>query len=200
MKAFPQPIWDLVPFDKQQEIIQSGKTIGAKKAAEMYCDQVGMTESSLYQKLKKLGANTGTVKPYLPSKPGRKPKEKELSFKTRDLTPGERKLLKRFENGEVTLDEVSRKIATLAFKNILENPASVKYADFLKTELLKIKQEEGKFKEAWGKELLQRVFSGKLPPHTCPKCGHSLMEKTSIEGEIILDEPKELESNNIPTS
>lgn len=199
--GFPQPIWDLVPFDKQQEIIQSAKTIGALKAATMYCDQVGMKEVSLYQKLKSIGANNRPVKPYLESsKPGRKPKEKPLSFKTRDLTGGERRLLRRFENGEVTLDEVSRKIATLAFKNILENPASVKYADFLKTELLKIKQEEGKFKEAWGKELLQRVFSGKLPPHQCPKCGHSLMEKSSIEGEIILDEPKELESNNLPTS
>lgn len=197
--AFPSPIFDLLPLELQEEIIQSAKIQGAKKTARDYCDRAGMSESSLYQKLIRMGKNDPSIGVMNRKKKmdiffESKKKEKINKNGERTISRGEKMLLNRFENGEVSIDEVSRKIARIAFENILANPASVKYADFIKTEMLKLKQEEGKFKEAWGKELLQRVFAGKLPPAICPNCGYSFMSKShSVEGEVVItDEPESL--------
>lgn len=192
--AFPSPIWDLLPFQLQEEIIQAAKVMGARQASIDYCDRAGMNQVSLYQKLLKMNKNLTPEDKRKKKEAKKKLKENDkITMGFRTVTRKEKELLNRFEEGAVTLEEVSRKIARIAFENILSNPGSVKYADFIKTELLKLKQEEGKFKEAWGKELLQRVFAGKLPPPVCPSCGYSFMSKThSVEGELLTDEPANL--------
>lgn len=98
------------------------------------------------------------------------------------LTAGEKELLKRMSKGEVSFEEVSRIVAVKVFEKMLKNPDKFQYLDFFRTELLKIKQEETAIKDAWARELIGRIFSGKLPLKDCPSCGHSLLpEGNKIE-------------------
>lgn len=98
----------------------------------------------------------------------------------KQLTADEKDLLNRMSKGEVSFEEVSRIVAVKVFEKMLKNPDDFRYIDFFRTELLKIKQEETQIKDAWAKELIARMFSGKLPPSKCVNCGYSFME-TKIE-------------------
>lgn len=90
----------------------------------------------------------------------------------RELTPEEQELLGRFEKGEVTLNEISRIVASKVFEKMLRNPDDFRFIDFFRAELLRMKQEETEVKESWAKEAITRLFAGKLPPRYCPECGH----------------------------
>lgn len=102
----------------------------------------------------------------------------------KELTQEEKDLLKRFEKGEVALDEISKIVAVKVFEKMLKNPDDFRFIDFFRTELLKIKQEETQIKDQWAKELIGRFFAGKLPPPKCPDCGHNFMETITTEASI----------------
>jgi hypothetical protein len=97
----------------------------------------------------------------------------------KELSDEEIKLLDRIKNGEIELNEISRIVAAKVFEKMLKNPNDWHYLDFFRIELLKIKQEETQLKENWAKELVNRMFMGKLPPQYCPKCGYNLSEYSS---------------------
>lgn len=103
-----------------------------------------------------------------------------------ELTNEDTELLERFREGKVGFDEASRIIASKAFERILRNPASVQVRDWLQSELVRIKRQELENKNNWAMELINRMFSGHLPPENCVICGHPFIEKI---------EPKELNTN-----
>ncbi len=86
------------------------------------------------------------------------------------LTQQEQEFLKKLEGGEVSLEQASRLVAVKVFKKMLQYPDDFRFIDFFRTELLKIKAEENKMNDNWGKELVMRVFAGKPPPLICPHC------------------------------
>lgn len=92
----------------------------------------------------------------------------------KELTLEEKDLLNRFEKGDVSLDEISRVIARRVFERMLHNPDDFRFIDFFRAELLRMKKEESEIKDAWAREIINRMFSGHLPPReiTCEKCGH----------------------------
>lgn len=103
------------------------------------------------------------------------------------LSADDIEFLDRLQRGEVSLDEASRVVAVKVFKRMLENPNDVRFIDFFRAELLRLKQEENKVKEVWGKEIIARFFAGKLPPKYCPHCG-KLTVDDSIKSESIVEE------------
>lgn len=95
------------------------------------------------------------------------------------LSREDRELLDRFGRGEVSLEETSRIVASKAFERMFKHPDSGRFIDFFRMELLKLKLQENKKKDNWGKDLLSRLFvNGKLPPKYCPHCGKLLVEDT----------------------
>jgi hypothetical protein len=96
----------------------------------------------------------------------------------KELSTEEIKLLERIKKGEMQLDEISKIVASKVFEKMLKNPNDWHYLDFFRTELLKMKQEENQMKENWAKELVNRMFMGKLPPQYCPKCGYDFSINT----------------------
>lgn len=98
------------------------------------------------------------------------------NIESRELTQAEQELLKRFERGDVDLEEASRVVASRVFEKILRNPDQLKYIDFFRTELLKIKEQESTNRNNWATELMNRMFSGHLPPRNCPKCGYEIVK------------------------
>lgn len=108
----------------------------------------------------------------------------------KELTSEEVNFLNRLEEGRVTLEEASRIVATKVFEKILKNPDDVRFIDFFRSELLKIKQQETNYKENYAMEMINRLFAGNLPPRECPNCGAKLFNVTlpkppSLNGEII---------------
>ncbi len=94
--------------------------------------------------------------------------------------------LDRLSRGEVSLDETSRMVAVKVFRRMLENPDDVRFIDFFRTELLRMKHEEIREKELWGKEIIARFFlGGKLPPKYCPHCGEPTLSDTLKPGSLV---------------
>lgn len=98
----------------------------------------------------------------------------------KELTVDDKELLKRMSKGEVPFEEMSRVVAVKVFEKMLKNPDDFRYIDFFRTELLKIKQEETLSHDNWAKEVVGRLFSGKLPLRDCPNCRHSLLPEDNI--------------------
>lgn len=93
----------------------------------------------------------------------------------KNLTNEEKKLLDRFEKGEVSLEEMSRIVATRAFEKILKNPKDIRFIDFFRTELLRQKEEAMQSKSILINNLIFRAFHGELPPRYCPTCKLNLL-------------------------
>ena len=181
------PKFELLPELLRNEMIARAKEVGAYKASLEYAKKAGMHQQSLYERLKKLvkketwgaefGLNSGM--------------EKTVNTKThsteRNLSKEEKEFLKKLGTGEVTYEETSRLVAVRVFEKMLKNPDKWQYLDFFRSELIKVKREEAQIKDAWAKEIIGRMFSGKLPPKICPECGHDFMEKKVVEGEVVGD-------------
>lgn len=106
------------------------------------------------------------------------------------LTDEDSELLKRFSEGSVDFNEASRIIATNAFERILRNPSSVQVRDWLQSELIKLKKQELDDKNTWAMELVNRMFSGHLPPKNCINCGHPFIEEVKqkeLERDLDLE-------------
>jgi len=181
------------------KIEQEAAAYGARVTATKYHEQVGMSFIGLYTRLQKaVQRSTASETAFQQSlKPGRKKSLNPAPVKMgrwgkpvkeeKELTAEEEALLDRIEQGKVGIDEMRTLIARRVFEKMLKNPDDFKFLDFFRVELLKAKQEENKIKESWAKELIGKMFAGKLPPRECPQCGYNFSSETE-DGEI-LDEP-----------
>lgn len=95
------------------------------------------------------------------------------------LTQEELKLLDRFKKGEVSLEEASRVVAVKVFEKMLRNPEDVRFVDFFRSELLKIKHQEVEDRNVHAMEVINRLFAGQLPPRHCPSCGYDVFKMAS---------------------
>lgn len=188
------PKYTLLPQALRETMIARAREVGAYKASVEFATQANMNQQSLYEKLKKeleegshkfveykeVGKNLG-------KNGGKAPHSEE-----RDLTKDEKEFLKKLETGEMTFEETSRFVAVRVFERMLKNPDKWQYLDFFRTELIKVKREEAQIKDAWAKEIIGRMFSGKLPPRNCPHCGKDVLEQKIIEGEVVSNGQKRL--------
>lgn len=97
--------------------------------------------------------------------------------KNNNLTSEQIDFLQRLKEGKVGLEEGSRIVAAMVFEKILKNPDDIRFIDFFRTELLKIKQQETTDRNHWATELMNRMFSGHLPPKNCIKCGNPFIQE-----------------------
>ena len=162
--------------ETRDKILAMAGELGAWKTSIKWADAVSMHQMSLYQRikkdLKKAGVENG------------KPQPKEEKGKVENkLTKEEKMFLDRLAQGSVSLEEASRVVAKKVFEKMLKNPGDVRFDNFFKTELLKIKQQENADKQNYMQTLLNRMFSGALPPRHCPQCGYEVIKIQ--EGEIV---------------
>lgn len=172
--------WDLVNPELQQEIIDYAKEQGHYIAGRKYGSSVNMNEHALGQMLKR---KYGTVAKKPVSKNGRGkyiPEEKELDAE-------ELIFIEKLKKGQVGLEEAGKIVAAKVFEKMLKNPDDVKFVDFFRSELLKIKNQEVNDKKDASMELLNRLFSGQVPPKECPHCGAPLFTNIPSPVSVIVD-------------
>ena len=175
-----------LPPDFIEQLKHIVAEIGAYATARKYHERANMSLQAFYRQL---GINFGGKKV--------KPKFNSKGKQIRTLTEEEELFLKKLEKGEVSLAEASKLVAAKVFRKMLEYPDDVKFIDFFRTELLKLKESENKVKETWSKEIIARMFAGHLPPQICPHCGKSTVKDSPvmIQGEDTYGTTK-LESKN----
>lgn len=189
MPSIFTPKFDLLPIQLQEKIFLSAKENGAYSTAKAFFEEAGMSEQGLYARLKLLlkerGIDTG----------GEKEKEVKTEVvngkKEIKLSASEKKFLKGLESGSVTLEDASRIVASKVFEKMLRNPDDFRFIDFFRTELLKSKNAENQERKEWREQIVNRMFSGNLPPRICPNCGTELIKlnevKVITEGEVIVE-------------
>jgi hypothetical protein len=163
----------------QEEILTKLNNTSPWNLAKEYAQETGMDKTALYMFLKKkLPKNGKTV--------FRKKKNGQIyAVEEKELTEEELQFIEKLRKGEASLEETSRLVAARVFEQMLKFPDKFQYLDFFRTELLKMKKEESQLKENWAKQLINRMFMGKLPPSKCPSCGFDLTGEIVIEGEIV---------------
>lgn len=185
---FLNPKWSLVDNALKEEIFNRAKEVGAFAAAKEYYQRCDMTEGALYKnlfkQLKRIDPVTGEER-IQPIEPEKKVKKDE----GRKLTKKEKEFIKRLENGEASIIETSRLIAKHVFTNMLKNPDQFKFYTFYQSSILELKKEEIKLGDQRMRELVNRLFAGKLPPTSCPKCGEYLYgERVVLEAQTVEEE------------
>ena len=206
MPGFPESKWDKLNKELQDEILQFAKDNSAFIAGKTYAEKSGMRWDSLYQRLRKMlkkegladetnqggyhsFSEEGLARHIAASEAMRSDKKKP-----KELNKEEKHFLDRLEKGEASLSDASRFVAVRVFKRMLEHPDDIKFIDFFRTELLKLKSEENKIKDNWSKEIVMRMFAGKLPPQLCPHCGGRIVaEAVVVEGRDESNEQLVLE-------
>ncbi len=99
-------------------------------------------------------------------------KKKHINHnQTHELTAEEEDFLERFGRGEVSFEEASAIVAVKVFEKLLKNPDEVTYTDFIRTEILKIKQQKINRRESFAINFVNKIFNGKPPPRICARCG-----------------------------
>jgi hypothetical protein len=91
-----------------------------------------------------------------------------------ELTVDETQFLDDFRVGKVTFEAVQREFAFRVMKKIFSNPKLLRAADWLKSELIKIKREELSLKQVEMEANWVKLFGGFMPPKVCPQCGHEI--------------------------
>lgn len=186
-KGVFEDVFGKLPGTKKLEIIQDAKQNGEWATAGKYFKEIGISQNGLYKRLKKELDKGKEERPIMASS-GRRvnvPPPGEVK-----LTKKEKKFLKGLEDGTASLEEASRLVAVKVFEKMFRNPGNVKFLDFFRTELLKIKKMEAETKKTWAMQLVGRMFGGgELPPPVCPKCNHVLVKggEHILEGDIIGD-------------
>lgn len=195
------PKFDLLPKELREEIINTAREKGAYKASIDWFKRAGMSQGGMYERLKsemrKESANSQANvwgSQFLPTNIRVKEIGKNGEGKERILTKEEKEFLRKLGSGEISYDETARFVAVRVFTRMLKNPDKWQYLDFFRTELIKVKREEAQIQDAWAKEIIGRMFAGKLPPKTCPECGANMLYEAPVtEGEIV-NEQRNLKS------
>jgi hypothetical protein len=105
------------------------------------------------------------------------------------LSPDDIKLLEDFRSGVIGFDVIQKEVALRAFAKVLADPSAVSVADWLKSELVKIKKDELTLKQDQMEKSFNKLFGGFFTP-VCPHCGKPLFQ----EGETAE------QNNNEPQS
>lgn len=123
--------------------------------------------------------------------------QEKKSVNDEGLSSEELGFLDKFRTGEISFDDVQREFAYRVLRKVLQNPDLLKVADWLKSEVIKIKREELSMKKEYMERSWGMLFGGFLIPKLCPKCGHDLQPKVAVpidspelkilEGEITHD-------------
>ncbi len=176
--------FDEIEDGKKGEILLHAEQYGDWQTAVRYGREVGMSSRQLFGFLQR----QNKVKEPKAEKVGKIGGEGP----GRELGEEEQVFLQRVRDGDVGLDEASRKVAALVFEKMLKNPDDVRFGDFFKVEFLKIKQTEVQDKKNAATDMIHAMFGGKLPPKICPQCGFHLYQPTvvakpieAIEGEVV---------------
>lgn len=188
--------WSNLSEELRQEILLYTKEYGAWKASEKYHEAVGVEKSTLYQRLKETFKSAGIKTEEEIEKGKRKYSDPDGDEKSGELSKEEEIFLERVKNGDVSLEESSRKIAGIVFEKMMRHPEHVKFDAFFKTKLLELKQTEVQDRNNQALTLINSMFNGHLPPKICPKCGYVLYQEivaqaaipgTIVEGELADD-------------
>ena len=210
MTAF-SPKWSVLDESYRSIILDYAKANGAYKASQKYAEETDISQGGLYRILaKELKENVdgdgvseiakvveSTVPPK--EKAGRITKEEKKmmggldnpGIKKTKLSKQEKEFLRRLETGEASLKETSRFVAVRVFTQMLKNPDQFKFFAWFQTKFLELKQEETQLKDQRMSELISRLFAGKLPPQSCPKCGEHLYGKTTVLEATTVEESGE---------
>lgn len=176
--------WMELPESKREEILAFSMEHGAWEGAQKYASEAGMAVQSMYVRLRKIIPLDIQQKTRVEREKARMDASKPGEVET-ELTAEEEVFLERVKNGDVSLEEASRKIAGIVFEKMLRNPGNVKFDTFFKTKLLELKQSEVANQNNLAMSLINGMFNGRLPPKLCPNCGHVLYQEA-----VIVDSPK----------
>ena len=180
------PKFDLLPEEKREEIYQAALDMGAWETSKRYAQETGMNQNYLFKKLAKYLKKEALV---TIEEPKTDSGEGQVEGAEKKLSREEKRFLEGLRSGKIGLEEASKRVSAMVFEKIIKNPGDVKFIDFFRTELLKIKQTEVTDRNNWAMEMINRLFAGKLPPRFCPKCGNDLIpaldEVPKIEGQVV---------------
>lgn len=184
------PKFELIPQELKNRIILRARQTSPSQAA---------TEFHIESKMSKKGLEYQIRKLIVPEK-----KEEVISGKGRqkpervakELSPEELDLLERLKRGEAGISDVSGVVAAKVFEKMLQFPDDFRFIDFFRTELLRQKNEENQIRDRWAREIVNRMFAGKLPPreHTCSKCGHT---ELTVKDSLVLQPVGILEAEEV---
>ncbi len=160
------------------QIIDSMKTGSIRSTAYRFAPILGMKPDSLKMTLQRNNKKLGIKNP--PS----------------ELSKTEVDFLERFKRGEVQFEEAQRELAYRVFKKILEEPEQLKAADWLRSELVKIKREEISMKKEQMDLAWTMIFGSFMIPKVCPHCGGDLQPKAYQKLEILKGEDAPLKQDN----
>lgn len=192
-------IFGKLPNTKQLEIFQYARANGEYQAAMKYAEETGMSWNGLYRRLVKELKKQNQEMPVAQSSKtqlsqyNQGKRDAALARKINgevELNAEEKKFLKNLKSGKASLEDASRLVAVKVFEKMLKNPHNVKFLDFFRVELLKIKKMEAETKKTWAMQFISRMFNGaELPPPVCPKCKHELIPGGNqvLNGELIED-------------
>ncbi len=102
---------------------------------------------------------------------------KKLTLGDQDLNTEELEFLEKFRSGELDFEEAQRMLAYKVFTRILQDPTQLKAADWLRSELVKIKREEMSMKKEEMERAWAMIFGGFMIPDACPRCQFKLAPK-----------------------
>lgn len=102
---------------------------------------------------------------------------KKLTLADQDLDTEELAFLEKFRSGELDFEEAQRMLAFKVFTRILQDPTQLKAADWLRSELVKIKREEMSMKKEEMERSWAMIFGGFMIPDRCPRCDFKLQPK-----------------------
>lgn len=171
--------WNILPNDLRRKIIDEARTTSAMNASKKYYKFTELSAQMLQRHILMI-LNPAKWDPV---------ERKKLEKENREFSSEEKEFLEKIERGEMDMDLMRGKVARMAFERVLRNPDQVKFIDFIRTEILNSKQEEIKASKSWGKEIIARLFAGKLPPRNCPNCNYSLvlLGEEVVEDERVAD-------------
>lgn len=148
-----------------------------------FAEEMGEEAESLNKKLSifsakhKIKASPTVVDSMLVRNPGLITQPKKLTLADQDLNSEELEFLEKFRSGELDFEEAQRMLAYKVFTRILQDPTQLKAADWLRSELVKIKREEMSMKKEDMERSWAMIFGGFMIPDKCPRCQYNLKPK-----------------------
>lgn len=148
-----------------------------------FAEMMGEEVESLTKKLTifsakhKIKADPTAVNTMLVRSPGLAAQPKKLTLADQDLNTEELEFLEKFRSGELDFEEAQRMLAYKVFTRILQDPTQLKAADWLRSELVKIKREEMSMKKEDMERSWAMIFGGFMIPDKCPRCQYNLKPK-----------------------
>lgn len=154
---------------------------------------------ALFSAKNKVKADETAVNKMLVRNPGMVTQPKKLTLADQELNQEELEFLEKFRSGELDFEEAQRMLAYKVFTRILQDPTQLKAADWLRSELVKIKREEMSMKKEEMERSWAMIFGGFMIPDKCPRCQYNLSPKAFHninEPELLTVEEARLQDGN----